>query len=420
MSRDRHSTLIRIRVGDDSDIKPIVSIVERADKSPDFDVAITGEHTVGNDFGTLSQRDLEHGELFFGLPAALVVLVLVFGAVVAGLVPVLMALLSIVVGLGLVATALARVQPLGLHREHAERDGPRARDRLLAVRDLALPRGTDGRTPEGGGDRARRRDRQPGGAVQRRTFVVALFGMLLVPTNIMRSLAVGAIIVGVVSVAAALTLHAGAPERARRRRQRAAGARARPQPRATGRHGEPLLARDRQHGRPPARAQPALSVAGLMLAAAVPLFGLHIGASGVTSLPNDLPSKHGYLALQRAFPAQSPYPVEIVVQGGSNGVASGSHDLAYKLARDPRFGPGRIQVSPIARPAPDRAGARRPGRRPGDLGRPRPARARDPGDVRRHGRTGARRRQDGGERRVLRRRHEPDALRARSSCSASA
>ena len=119
VSRDRHSALIRIRVGDDSDIKPIVAIVKRADRSPDFDVAITGEHTVGNDFSTLSQRDLEHGELFFGLPAALVVLILVFGAVVAGLVPVLMALLSIVVGLGLVAHPLARVQPLDLHREHA-------------------------------------------------------------------------------------------------------------------------------------------------------------------------------------------------------------------------------------------------------------------------------------------------------------
>src|SRR5213079_576180 len=37
-------------------------------------------------------------------------------------------------------------------------------------------------------------------------FVVALFGMLIVPTTIMRSLAAGAIIVGVVSVFAALTL----------------------------------------------------------------------------------------------------------------------------------------------------------------------------------------------------------------------
>ena len=37
-------------------------------------------------------------------------------------------------------------------------------------------------------------------------FVVAMFGMLLVPNSIMRSLATGAILVGIVSVVAALTL----------------------------------------------------------------------------------------------------------------------------------------------------------------------------------------------------------------------
>jgi putative drug exporter of the RND superfamily len=38
------------------------------------------------------------------------------------------------------------------------------------------------------------------------TFVVALLGMFLVPVTVLRSLAAGAVIVGVVSVAAALTL----------------------------------------------------------------------------------------------------------------------------------------------------------------------------------------------------------------------
>jgi Predicted drug exporters of the RND superfamily len=38
------------------------------------------------------------------------------------------------------------------------------------------------------------------------TFVIALLGMFIVPTSIMRSLALGAILVGIVSVAAALTL----------------------------------------------------------------------------------------------------------------------------------------------------------------------------------------------------------------------
>ena len=52
---------------------------------------------------TCSQEDLENGELKFGLPAALVILLLVFGAVVAGLVPLLMAIVAIVVALGLTA-----------------------------------------------------------------------------------------------------------------------------------------------------------------------------------------------------------------------------------------------------------------------------------------------------------------------------
>src|SRR4029077_20607329 len=38
------------------------------------------------------------------------------------------------------------------------------------------------------------------------TFIIALLGMFIVPTSIMRSLALGAILVGIVSVAAALTL----------------------------------------------------------------------------------------------------------------------------------------------------------------------------------------------------------------------
>jgi len=38
------------------------------------------------------------------------------------------------------------------------------------------------------------------------TFVIAMFGMLIVPSSIMRSLAVGAILVGIVSVVASATL----------------------------------------------------------------------------------------------------------------------------------------------------------------------------------------------------------------------
>ena len=112
VSSDGHATLITLSSASVVDVKPIVAVVERA-SSPAFIASITGNYPAGNDFNTLSQTDLEHGELAFGLPAALVVLVLVFGAVVAGLMPVVLALISILVGLGLVALLSLGVHALG-------------------------------------------------------------------------------------------------------------------------------------------------------------------------------------------------------------------------------------------------------------------------------------------------------------------
>src|SRR5262249_41918997 len=66
---DGHAALIQLLVATDDDIKPVVSLVERAGREPGFQAGITGDHTVGNDFGTQSQRDLKNGELAFGLPA---------------------------------------------------------------------------------------------------------------------------------------------------------------------------------------------------------------------------------------------------------------------------------------------------------------------------------------------------------------
>jgi RND superfamily putative drug exporter len=84
----------------DAGIERVIHAVD-AGATDGFETAITGEFTADHDFTTLSQEDLEKGELEFGLPVALIVLLLVFGAVVAGLIPVLVALVSIVIALGL-------------------------------------------------------------------------------------------------------------------------------------------------------------------------------------------------------------------------------------------------------------------------------------------------------------------------------
>src|SRR5581483_11509916 len=101
VSRDRQATLITVQR--QRDVDRLLGVVQRNDGRDGFSVAMTGEGTLDHDFNALSQHDLKSGELQVGLPAALVILVLVFGAVVAGLVPLLMAIVAIVVALGLCA-----------------------------------------------------------------------------------------------------------------------------------------------------------------------------------------------------------------------------------------------------------------------------------------------------------------------------
>src|SRR5262249_7150124 len=105
VSKNRHATLVQFAMPDESSsgIDDVVSAVRRADASPSFAATVTGQRTVNHDFNKLSEDDLRSGELQFGLPAALIILLLVFGTVVAGLVPLLIALPSIVVALSFVA-----------------------------------------------------------------------------------------------------------------------------------------------------------------------------------------------------------------------------------------------------------------------------------------------------------------------------
>ena len=103
VSADRRATLVATNIRNDDATAGVLDEVKRADADPNFAVTITGNRTRDHDFNQLSERDLLNGELRFGLPAALIVLLLVFGTVVAGMVPLLMALVAITTALGIVA-----------------------------------------------------------------------------------------------------------------------------------------------------------------------------------------------------------------------------------------------------------------------------------------------------------------------------
>src|SRR5579859_3615547 len=84
VSPDGHSALISLSIKDDSGAKQVEGVLSRLNGGGFFSASITGYRSVNYDFGQQAQADLEGGELALGLPAALIVLMLVFGAIVAG------------------------------------------------------------------------------------------------------------------------------------------------------------------------------------------------------------------------------------------------------------------------------------------------------------------------------------------------
>jgi putative drug exporter of the RND superfamily len=344
VSPNKHAALISLRAATDTDIKPVVHAVQSVSGRGGFSVAVTGVHTVGNDFNTLSTSDLRNGELDFGLPISIVVLLLVFGAVVAGLMPMLLALVSIIVGLG-IATLVGEEFHLSVFI-------------INMMTGMGLALGIDyslfivSRFRE---ERAGGFDKQA--AIQRTaatasravllsgaTFVIALLGMFLVPTNLLRSMAAGAVIVGVVSVAAALTLLPAmlhlVGDRVNSLRLPMVGTRL-----GSTDSGESRIWRTFIEGVLHRRVAMLTLTVGVLIALAVPLLGIHIGQSGVATLPNNLPSKQGYVAEQHYFPNQTPYPVEIVAEGGDARTQGDLSKLEAVLAGDPRFGSGTIRAS---------------------------------------------------------------------------
>jgi len=344
VSSNGHAALASVGIKSDSGAAQVEQVVEHANRGG-FSVGITGDHTANHDFGKQSQTDLEKGELAFGLPAALIVLLLVFGAVFAGLVPVLMAILSIIVALGLVAL-ISLEFTLSVFIVN-----------MLTGMGLAL--GIDyslfvvSRYREERGNGLAKEDAiaRTGSTASRAvlfsgsTFVIALLGMFIVPTSIMRSLALGAILVGIVSVVAALTLLPAVlsmvGDRVNSLRVPYLGRNLGRADSAEGQFWRRIVNRVLR--------RPALSLAvsvGFMLLLAAPIFGLHIGANGVNTLPSSLPSKQGQVLLERFFPVQSPVPVEIVAVGGNP--TEVHRDLARldrKLVAGGSFGPGRLQRS---------------------------------------------------------------------------
>ena len=103
-----------------------------------FTTQLAGQATLNADFTTIAEEDARKGESI-GIMVALVVLVVVFGAIVAALVPIGMAIVAIGIALGITALVGSdrRVQPVRLEHHLDDRAG--GRHRLLAVHRVPVP-----------------------------------------------------------------------------------------------------------------------------------------------------------------------------------------------------------------------------------------------------------------------------------------
>jgi uncharacterized membrane protein YdfJ with MMPL/SSD domain len=343
---DAFALLVALEEPPEDAVEGVVSVVERVDEEPGVDAGISGEWTLDADFQQLSQDDLRTGELYFGIPASLVVLLLVFGAVVAGLVPLVFAIVSIVVALALTAL-IGQAFELSVFVVN-----------MLTGMGLAL--GIDytlfilSRYREERGQGREKADAiATAGATASRAvffsgvaFVLAMTGMLLVPSSIMRSLAAGAILVGIVSVIAALTLLPAVlsllGDRVNALRipyfGRTAGTQSPQESRFWGRIVGFVMRRP--------VASLAVTVA-LLIAAAVPILSFETGSSGVSTLPDRFESRQGFALLNEEFPGQSTDPVQIVVDGQASSpeVQQGVERLSAALADHPIFGDPTVETN---------------------------------------------------------------------------
>jgi len=345
VSADRDSTALLVAPGRDAEdtTERLVDVVQ-ADGNERFDAYITGEWTSDADFSELALDDLKTGELLFGLPAAIVVLLLVFGAVVAGLLPLMLALVSILIALAMTAVT-------GQFFELSDFTPNMLTGMGLALGiDYSLLIISRYREERLGGlqerDAASTASASAGRAVlfSGSAFIVAMLGLLLVPHTLMRSLAAGAIFAAVASVCVALTL---LPALLTLLGDKVNALRIPFFGRTITRAGSRFWSNAVQ--RVMRRPWVALiAVVALLLAATVPVLDLESGEAGVSTLPDRLPSKQGFVALNKEFPGETYDPAEIVVDGPteSAGVRRGIQRLENRLAESKIFGRADMEQSP--------------------------------------------------------------------------
>jgi len=341
VSADRHSTIMPVVLNGTQDeaeknVANLIDLTHSASQRGGMSVMTTGVASTNNDFNKLAQTDGQKTETV-GILMALVILIVVFGTLVAAGLPIVLAALSIVVALGITALIGQKfemsffvanmITMMGLavgidytlfvlsrYREELRKGS----DRIEAIR---IAGGTAGKSVLFSG----------------MTVILALVGMLMIPMSIFTSLGAGAIFVVAVALCATLTL---LPAVLSLLGPRVNAVKI------------PLINRFANGNSEESRfwnritqavmKRPLISVIAVVLLLAAPAafyFQINTGASGIGALPDSFESKQAFLALDKDFSLGLVSPVKIVIDGDLNSaeVTQAMTALQDKIKQDAGF-----------------------------------------------------------------------------------
>ena len=322
VSTDRRSAIVAVQMtgtlGDAlENIEEVIHIVEEADGKDGFDVLVVGDVSSRFEQAELSAMDLEQGERI-GLPVALLILLVLFGAVVAALIPVGLAVVSILITLAIVSVignifgelvffVLLWITMIGLAVgiDYCLFVVSRFREELargLSTRDAVIKAGaTASRTVFFSG----------------MTVVIALLGVFIVPHTLFFATGLGAILVVLVSVTATLTF---LPAVLTVLGPRVDFLRLPFRKRAAARSSEEQREGFWEFITRKTMRYPVVSiivVGGLMVWASVNYFGINTGFNSVDTFPQDSHTREAFTALEEDFPLGygSANPARVVIEG---------------------------------------------------------------------------------------------------------
>jgi putative drug exporter of the RND superfamily len=351
VSKDKHSALIPVVMAGDQDqaLKNVDKLHELvlADVGQGFTLAQTGDASLNAMITKVAQSDLEKAEIF-GMPAALLVLLVVFGAVLAACMPLLLSVLSILLALAITGL-IGQVYPMNTFVLN-----------ILTMMGLAV--GIDytlfviSRYRE---ERARGLQKIDAiaatGATANRaiffsgmTVILAMIGMVVVPIDVTISMGVGVMMVVFTTLLTTLILLPAVlgllGDRVNALRVPFVGRLATNRANGQGGIWEKLAHSIMR------RPVIWLTVAVVaLLALAAPVLVMKTGSNNMTAtyLPADQYSKQGWDILGRDFSLGKANPLMVVIDGpaASTPVKQSIARLEAAMKSDGRFGPAQVVVN---------------------------------------------------------------------------